>query len=1172
MRTRRHTLTTGGTLFAALLIFNWHLAAQTPAPTLTTLHTFVSPPSDGIVPLGVAIGSGGLLYGVTRQGGALGYGTIFSLTPATGAPSSGGAWTETVLYNFTGGSDGGTPAGVVIGSGGVLYGTTSGGGIETGVCYGGCGTVFALTPPTSVSGAWAESVLYSFTGGSDGGVPMTGVAIGSGPGGLPVLYGTTAYGGTAPCSSGSPPGAGCGVVFSLTPPKGALSGAGGAWTEAVLYNFTSPFNTSSSPTSLAIGSGPGGYPVLYGATQNGGTGTGRICAGLGCGMVFSLTPPKGASSGSGGAWTEAVLYNFTGGNDGFQPSGVAIGSGPGGYPVLYGTSASFTGPGNGTVFSLTPPAVPSGTGTWTESVLYSFTGGIRDVANPTSGVVIGSGPGGSPMLYGTATSGGASEAGGVFSLTPPAVGLAGSAGAWTESLLYSFMGVNDGAAPSVGVVFGNGGVLYGTTAIGGPANAGTVFSLAPPKSANGAWTESVLYAFTGGSPGIGVLSGLVVGNGGVLYGTTEGGGTGSCPIGCGTVFSLAPPIPGLFGPGAWTASVLYRFTGGSDGAYPAAGLAIGSNGVLYGTTEFGGTGSCTGGGQPPGCGVVFSLTPPPFPGGAWTETTLHSFNPGNGICDGVTGCSGYSDGFYPTTGLALGSGGILYGTTDGGGTMNGGTVFSLTPPIGVSSVPGAWTESVLYNFSAYSTYYFPTSAVPSALVIGSGEVLYGTTFGGGNSSFYCVDSAGCGTVFSLTPPPGGPGGAWTESTLYSFTGANPYSASNPTAGVAIGSGPGGQPVLYGPARGGSSYQGALFSLTPSSVPDGEWTEAVLYNFTGAGYGGPSRVVIGSGSGGFPVLYGTTPYGGSSQCIASGNPGCGTVFALIPPPSPDGAWAEATLYNFTGGSDGAFPHTSVVIGSGGVLYGTTAGTNGGTVFALSVGNGLAPSINLGGVVNAASYTAPVAPGSIASAFGNFLLSSPLSAAQSPLPDDISGLSLQFGGGTQAPLFFASSAQVNFQVPWELSNQSQSTLAATLDSAAGAAQTVNVAPVAPAIFSTNASGSGQGAILDTSYRLVDSTNPVAAGNFVLIYCTGLGAVGNQPATGSPAPSDPLALSATPTVTIGGVPANVQFSGLAPGYVGLYQVNAKVPAGSATGSDVPVVISIGGVTSNTVTMAVQ
>ena len=1121
MRTLRHTL------FTALLMFTGHAAAQ----TLTTLATFTGAPSDGIDPLGVAIGPGGVLYGVTARGGVSGWGTVFSLTPSA---SLGGRWTEAVLYNFTGGRDGGSPTGLVIGTGGVLYGTTSYGGAGTAICGVGCGTVFALTPPASPGGAWTESVLYNFTGGGDGGAPTSGVVIGSGG----VLYGTNSNGGTA----------NAGTVFSLTPPKGTPSGASGAWTEAVLYNFTGGFDQPlGGATGVVVGAGG----VLYGATQTGGTETGSSCDPFGCPMVFSLTPPK---AGAGGAWTRTVLYSFTGGS----VSRVAIGNGPGGNPVLYGTT---TGTMSNTVFSLTPPAGPSGAGAWTETVLYSFTGAAaNDLSGLSSGVLVGAGG----VLYGTATGGGAAQFGGVFSLTPPSV----SVGAWTESLLYSFMGGNDGLQPFAGVLVGNGGVLYGATASGGEANAGTIFSLTPPTSVSGAWTESVLYAFTGGSPGIGVLSGLAVGNGGMLYGTTEGGGVGSCPRGCGTVFSVTPPAAGPSGPGAWTANVLDRFTGGSDGAYPAAGVVAGSNGVLYGTTEYGGTGTCNAYTQPPGCGVVFSLTPPSSPGGAWTETTLHSFNPGSGTCYPGIGCSGYSDGFYPTTGAVIGSGGILYGTTGSGGTMNGGTAFSLTPPAGAPSGSGAWTEAVLYDFGAYSTYYFPTSAGPSGLTIGSGGVLYGTTSGGGNRSFYCSDSAGCGTVFSLAPPAGGTGGAWTEIVLYAFAPpAAPGNASNPVAGVAIGGGG----VLYGPTEGGSSVQGTMVSFTPPSVPGGDWSEAVLYNFTGGNDGEwPSSVVIGSGPGGYPVLYGTTPSGGSGPCMD--NTGCGTVFALIPPPSPDGAWGEATLHNFTGGTDGAFPRTGVAIGSGGVLYGTTTGMHSGTVFALSVGNGLAPSINLGGVVNAANYTAPVAPGSIASAFGNFLLSSPLSAAQSPLPDEISGLSLQFSGGIRAPLFFASSTQINFQVPWELGNQSQSMLAATLDSAASTAQTVSVAPVAPAIFTTNASGSGQGAILGTSYRLVDSTNPVAAGSYVLIYCTGLGAVGNQPATGSPAPSDPLAWSATPTVTIGGAAANVQFSGLAPGYVGLYQVNAQVPAGSVTGSSVPVVISMNGVTSNTVTIAVE
>jgi uncharacterized protein (TIGR03437 family) len=238
-----------------------------------------------------------------------------------------------------------------------------------------------------------------------------------------------------------------------------------------------------------------------------------------------------------------------------------------------------------------------------------------------------------------------------------------------------------------------------------------------------------------------------------------------------------------------------------------------------------------------------------------------------------------------------------------------------------------------------------------------------------------------------------------------------------------------------------------------------------------------------------------------------------------------------------------------------------------------GNAL-PSIQAGGVVNDGSYAAPVAPGSIAAAFGNFLLSSPAGAAQSPQPTSISGLSLQFAGGTLAPLFFVSSGQVNFQVPWELAGKSQTTLAATLNGQPGAAQTVSLAPFAPAIFSTNAEGTGQGAILDASYRLADSANPARAGSTVVqIYCTGLGAVTNQPATGAAASGSPLSWTTTvPAVTIGGAPATVQFYGLAPGYAGLYQVNAQVPAASAKGNAVQVTISIGGITSNAVTIAVQ
>ncbi|MGO4881678.1 MAG: hypothetical protein ACLP59_12750 [Bryobacteraceae bacterium] len=232
-----------------------------------------------------------------------------------------------------------------------------------------------------------------------------------------------------------------------------------------------------------------------------------------------------------------------------------------------------------------------------------------------------------------------------------------------------------------------------------------------------------------------------------------------------------------------------------------------------------------------------------------------------------------------------------------------------------------------------------------------------------------------------------------------------------------------------------------------------------------------------------------------------------------------------------------------------------------------------AINGGGIVNAASYTAPVAPGSIATAFGTFAVSTTTGATTVPLTTSLGGLSLQDASGAKVPLFFVSSTQVNFQVPWELAGQSTTTLADTANGQTGTAQTVSLATFAPAIFSLDTTGSGPGAVLDSSYQLVNSTNPAVSGStYILIYCTGLGPVNATVATGAPAPSNPPASTTTAaTVTIGGVQATPSFAGLAPGYVGLYQVNVQVPASVAAGSSVPVTISIGSLTSNTVTIPV-
>lgn len=240
-------------------------------------------------------------------------------------------------------------------------------------------------------------------------------------------------------------------------------------------------------------------------------------------------------------------------------------------------------------------------------------------------------------------------------------------------------------------------------------------------------------------------------------------------------------------------------------------------------------------------------------------------------------------------------------------------------------------------------------------------------------------------------------------------------------------------------------------------------------------------------------------------------------------------------------------------------------------ALAQAPGLA--VNPSGIVNAATYQTTVAPGSIAAIFGNLLVPIPSASSGVPLPTSLAQLSFSFANQYPAPLFFVSSAQANVQIPWELAGETQAAVIPTFNGLPGQAQAVAIAPFAPGIFTTNGQGSGQGAIQDSSYHLLDASNPAGAGITVaVIYCTGLGAVASTPQTGAAAPALALATTTTmPIVTIGGASATVLFSGLAPGTVGEYQVNARVPSNSQLGDSVPVSISIGGVSSNTVTIAV-
>ncbi len=231
-------------------------------------------------------------------------------------------------------------------------------------------------------------------------------------------------------------------------------------------------------------------------------------------------------------------------------------------------------------------------------------------------------------------------------------------------------------------------------------------------------------------------------------------------------------------------------------------------------------------------------------------------------------------------------------------------------------------------------------------------------------------------------------------------------------------------------------------------------------------------------------------------------------------------------------------------------------------------------NATGTVNEASYVSPVAAGSIVAVFGNGLaVGQSGSAPPPPLPVSLSQSSFNIGGFF-APFYFASSGQVNLQIPWELAGLAQATITATVAGSSSNTQRVNLATFAPGIYTTNMLGSGQGAIVNAlTGQVAGTVAPALRGTYVSIYCTGLGPVTNRPATGAPAQSVPLSITTTqPTVTIGGVGAVVSYSGLAPTLVGLYQVNVQVPINIAVGAAVPVVMSIGGSTSNTVTVAVQ
>lgn len=394
-----------------------------------------------------------------------------------------------------------------------------------------------------------------------------------------------------------------------------VASTGWAGTHKVLYSFAGG-NDGNGPSDGVVADKAGN---LYGTTQNGGT--------MNYGTVFELSPS------SGGVWTEKILHSFCS-----QPPSCADGYGPTGGLILdpsgnlYGTT-TFGGneacqPGCGTVFELSP----NSDGTWTETVLHSFSG--TDGDNPSNSLLIFDKAG---NIYGTTEGGGAHGHGAVFGLK--------LSGGWTETVLYSFCSASncgDGQIPLAGVIFDESGNLYGETYAGGAYNDGTVFRLS--RRSGGNWSETVLHSF-GSFDGLGPQGGLVFDKNGNLYGSTSSGGANSV----GEVFKLARSK------NRWKETVLHSFKG-IDGEFPYDALIRDTAGDLFGTTA--------GGGNCDNCGTVFELKPSPLQG--WKETVLYKFTGGD-------------DGFDPLGSLLFGKLGRLYGTTATGGTGGFGTVFEVTP-------------------------------------------------------------------------------------------------------------------------------------------------------------------------------------------------------------------------------------------------------------------------------------------------------------------------------------------------------------------------------------------------------------------------------------------------------------------------------------------------------------
>ena len=376
----------------------------------------------------------------------------FSLATVTAA-------TTDVIYSFEEDEGEYADTDLETDSAGNIYGTTVLGGDF------GSGTVFQLS---HTGNSWVHTVLYSFTGGADGGEPYKGVTL-DGEGNL---YGTAVTGGSGICEGG------CGVAYKLT-------NSGGTWTQTVIHAFTGE-DDGSGPGARVTVDGAGN---VYGMAPTGGA--------YGLGTIYKIR------QGQNGAWVLKVIHAFTGGADGATGSAGRMILRQG---HLYGAATTGGTYGSGVVFELTPTQV----GEWDFRTIYSFRG-QPDGSFPYGALLFDS----SGNIYGTTYYGGANNIGAVYQLTPRANG------EWREKVLYSFQGGTDGNSPISNLVFDTARNLYGTTSEGG-LGTGTIFKLSPVGG--GHWMETVVHMFQGPPDGAFSYNGMVVDPFGNFYGATVHGG------------------------------------------------------------------------------------------------------------------------------------------------------------------------------------------------------------------------------------------------------------------------------------------------------------------------------------------------------------------------------------------------------------------------------------------------------------------------------------------------------------------------------------------------------------------------------------------------------------------------------------------------------------------------